>query len=115
MSPGRTLMAPGLKEDWLVALRSGKYKQISGQLKTTEGHCCLGVLCEVAGVTWDQRGTTFGVIQNGSYREDAILPTEVRERAGLPNNAPNSYLRLSEMNDDGATFAELADYIEANY
>lgn len=32
---------------WIEALRSGEYQRISGRLKTTQGHCCLGVACEI--------------------------------------------------------------------
>jgi hypothetical protein len=32
------------KEAWLKALRSGKYKKATGRMKTSQGHCCLGVL-----------------------------------------------------------------------
>lgn len=31
------------KATWLRALRSGKYKQDQGTLKTSRGYCCLGV------------------------------------------------------------------------
>lgn len=42
----------GLKEEWIKALRSGEYKQVSGYMRW-EAHgqayyCALGVLCEVA-------------------------------------------------------------------
>lgn len=33
---------------WIKALRSGKYKQITGRLAKDGGFCCLGVLCEQA-------------------------------------------------------------------
>lgn len=33
---------------WVKALRSGKYTQGQGQLKTTDEYCCLGVLCDLA-------------------------------------------------------------------
>jgi len=36
-----------LKENWLNALKSGIFKQEPGQLKTSHGHCCLGVLAEI--------------------------------------------------------------------
>ena len=39
-----------LKDKWIAALRSGKYKQGKGALQRNESFCCLGVLCEVAGV-----------------------------------------------------------------
>lgn len=32
---------------WVAALRSGKYRQGPTALDGPEGHCCLGVLCEV--------------------------------------------------------------------
>ena len=40
-----------LKQDWVEALRSGKYKQGRRALYKpyTEAYCCLGVLCKVAG------------------------------------------------------------------
>lgn len=34
-------------EKWCAALRSGKYKQTRGRLQDEDGHCCLGVACEV--------------------------------------------------------------------
>ena len=39
-----------LKKVWVEALRSGEYKQGKGMLyRPEETHCCLGVLCKVAG------------------------------------------------------------------
>lgn len=35
------------KEKWIKALRSGKYKQDTGQLQTSMGYCCLGVGCRI--------------------------------------------------------------------
>lgn len=37
------------RKQWIEALKSGKYKQTRKVLGNTEGHCCLGVACEVAG------------------------------------------------------------------
>lgn len=31
--------------EWVAALRSGEYKQANKALKTSDGHCCLGVAC----------------------------------------------------------------------
>lgn len=36
--------------EWTAALRSGKYEQGRGFLNGPKGHCCLGVLCELAEV-----------------------------------------------------------------
>jgi hypothetical protein len=30
---------------WVEALRSGRYKQTTGQLQSLSGYCCLGVAC----------------------------------------------------------------------
>ena len=43
-----------IKERWVKALRSGKYKQGKGWLRKSSGpkkkseFCCLGVLCDLA-------------------------------------------------------------------
>lgn len=36
-----------LQSAWVRALESGKYEQTSGNLKTDEGFCCLGVACNL--------------------------------------------------------------------
>lgn len=41
-------MDPKVKAMWTEALRSGEYEQARGYLRTDNGYCCLGVLCEVA-------------------------------------------------------------------
>lgn len=41
-------LKPSVKKRWVEALRSGKYTQGVGELKTAGGSfCCLGVLCDV--------------------------------------------------------------------
>lgn len=63
-----------LKNKWIKALRSGKYKQVQENLKGevyTEdgeslgvGFCCLGVLCEVApGIKWNEKRGHYEVTQ----------------------------------------------------
>jgi len=47
-----------VKKAWLLALRSGDYKQASQALKTISlddivAYCCLGVLCALGKGTWD--------------------------------------------------------------
>lgn len=36
-----------IKELWIKALRSGEFRQTKHDLKTDDGYCCLGVLCEL--------------------------------------------------------------------
>ena len=48
------VMDEELKANWLRALRSGKYKQGMGYLRSTtsedepDSFCCLGVLCDIS-------------------------------------------------------------------
>ena len=72
---------------WESALRSGDYRQGVGCLRheTAAGpvHCCLGVLCEVAGEQWEQptkRGTVgLAAIATDQY---GTLPWSLAVRLG---------------------------------
>lgn len=100
-------MTPELKAKWIAALRSGEYKQTTGRLVRVERdgykHCCLGVLCEVAGY----RRVDGGFLTSECLLVDLLPPGEM-EKLGLSSCKP-----FIEMNDkDGKNFAEIADYIE---
>lgn len=94
---------------WTEALRSGDYTQATGALVDVDGsngeivgHCCLGVLCDLAvkaGVKVDYEGPKehrgeydptdpedvywTGVTYDGA---DALLPKSVRDWAGMKTN-----------------------------
>ncbi len=103
---------------WIRALRSGEYKQGSSFLKTIHGHCCLGVACEVA----IQGGIHINVKSEEHYfrfgGHTGAVPDIVKEWIGLKESqgqfGPQDHQTLAAMNDDGKTFAEIADFIEAN-
>lgn len=116
-----------VKREWTATLRSDDYKQAKGNLHTEVGFCCLGVLCDLhrkahPGYTWAWSD------DEGSYLYDPAgerfeLPEEVLEWAGLKHSNPPTpnrefngrvYQSLAELNDAGATFAEIADVIEAD-
>lgn len=127
-----------VKALWTAALRSGEYSQAKGYLRSDEGYCCLGVLCEVAvknGVipkaerivrAFDSEPTYI----YGDDRAHLTLPSEVMEWAGLTEYNPltdmdsevgrvsdESHPRkapLSELNDSmGFDFEKIADVIDA--
>lgn len=107
-------MKPEIKNKWIKALKSGKYKQGTNTLKTIDGkYCCLGVLCKLygqeKGVNWRKRGTSNYFLDECSY-----LPSAVQEWAGLTDNNPKAGDNvLSLLNDkEKYDFGKIADEIE---
>jgi hypothetical protein len=92
------------RAEWVDALRSGEYKQGGGFLYDAENktYCCLGVACALAGVELENfppetlRTITFDDV--GAGQLDDWLELTNRKRKSL-----------AEMNDDGNSFAEIAD------
>lgn len=115
-----------IKRNWVEALRSGEYRQTEGYLRTDEGHCCLGVLCDLA----EKRGVVQGGHDGnrygyGRWSESHTLPEEVMEWAGTrgdDNPMVTVYLGaeygtrsmpLAELNDTFKwDFNQIADAIE---
>jgi hypothetical protein len=115
-------MKAELKQKWVEALRSGKYEQGRLVLKNTEGHmCCLGVLLDIeAPAGWSACATEIpGEVghyghQDGNFCGD-FLHLKTRERHGLTSELDDGESiahRLAHMNDNGRSFAEIADWIE---
>jgi hypothetical protein len=72
------------KAKWLKALRSRKFKQGHMALHNSEGYCCLGVACVVAGA--EEREPTYGsdkAFVYGGDRNSSVLPDALREEIGL--------------------------------
>ena len=112
-------MNPKLKQKWVDALRSGRFRQTHGQLKARNGACCcLGVLCQISGVQWVWRSdhgepAYFAGDENRNY-----LPRQLAQEIGL-NRTCQTDLALMNDGDDiqdirPHSFAEIADYIEEN-
>jgi len=87
-------------ERWVAALRSGLYKQSTAHLYNDNGYCCLGVACNLEDVS-DEK--LFGQI----YPNFDWLPLEIKYN--------NLDIECATLNDHlGYSFAEIADWIEAN-
>lgn len=118
--------------EWTKALRSGEYKKGRGYLRTnnedgTQSYCCLGVLCEIAGLNRDEDE------RHPHYRIDGIsasstrLPTYLANYLGLGPNTDGifkeqtefsgeKYDSLMSINDETtATFSDIADIIEREW
>lgn len=127
-------MNPEIKADWVKSLRSGEYQQGVGALRLTfdreRRFCCLGVLADravLAGVVPGWQGHDSSP-EASIYGEWQVLPEAVGAWAGLWDTNPLVRVAkpsedypwtwsertesLAELNDDGLTFAEIADLIE---
>lgn len=125
-----------IKARWVAALRSGRYPQTWGALRTSEGYCCLGVLCDVRDPSlWKPFERPKGYLNSDHPTEGdlvgepdvtytyleaaATLPDGVSEWARLIDNDPDINLafdivQLSVLNDDFQyDFNQIADVIEA--
>lgn len=112
-------MNPEIKAKWIVALRSGKYKQGRQRLTNKNNeYCCLGILCELA-VAADVIPPAKNEEHGKVYCDRrAILPVEVMSWAGLDDANPDvDGIPLGERNDGAYdipahTFPQIADLIE---
>ncbi len=90
-----------LRDKWLKALRSGKFRQAQGRLRRVdrktgeESFCCLGVL-----------GTC-----SGASKETLRSKEMYGNSCGLNNNQTR---KLSTMNDTGQSFEQISNWIERN-
>jgi hypothetical protein len=113
-----------IQRAWVRALRSKKYKQTDGVLSKVEndeivGHCCLGVLCQLAlkNKVITRTSKTFEqdteCIVYGS--ECQRLPPKIQRWAGMRSKDGTleaDQSSLAKLNDEGMIFKEIADIIE---
>ena len=121
-------MDPHLKEQWLKALRSGKYEQTSGFLcevdsDAEESFCCLGVLFDIAGGEvggeWSEPKSVFkfsplarkAIVKSSRSSDSSMLPNGFTKFSKLSKYTQNE---LAEMNDNGWSFEKIANWIERN-
>ena len=103
---------------WVDALRSGKYKQAKEALKTTTGAmCCLGVLCELAGVEWEKSGVGRKILPVDATAHvatrQAMEFVGLRKPSGDFTNEIWGLTSLADLNDDGKRFKTIANIIES--
>lgn len=103
------------REEWIEALRSGKYPQTKGILHNEEGFCCLGVACDLKNPNLWEREISW---QNGEpvfyYSWDSmmsLLPDYLREELNITDLQMTD---LTHLNDAGVSFKVIADLIEKN-
>lgn len=87
------MMIPSIKEKWLIALRSGKFKQGFGRMEENGAFCPIGVLAQV---------TT----------NKPMIPYYIRDQWGLEMH---QLCEVAVLNDElKLSFEHIADWVEAN-
>jgi hypothetical protein len=105
-----------IKKLWVRALRSGDYMQVGGRLRDGDSFCCLGVLCNLHAMEHPKIARKQ-LLTCEYMGEDATPPVAVLKWAGLPLDAPDvaicgRHALLTEANDFGLSFHEIANIIE---
>ena len=128
------------RDEWTAGLRSGKFKPGHARLcAITQGdtepkYCCLGVLSKLQGRLTDVTTPIYGDLNGMCAGDDgdsvSVLAVDNPLRDILGNTAQlgqhdvrinqtiityQTCVSLAELNDAGATFAEIADVIDAVY
>lgn len=110
------------RQKWIDALRSGQYQQSPRALHDDGGFCCLGLLAHVVGglkpESLEHCGT-YGFLSGEATGGDYGLgvPEQEGDRWFDPSQTDTHTTlqrKLAAMNDNGQSFAEIADWIEAN-
>jgi hypothetical protein len=109
-----------LQDVWLKKLKSGRYKQGIGRLHKVRNRqayfCCLGLACKV----YHENVKPLNIIRFDGYVEYdekyGELPKQVQKAFGFRDSLGKcSYGKhLSEMNDSGNSFKEIAEFVENN-
>lgn len=105
------------RQQWIDALKSGKYKKGEGRLKTNDNcYCCLGVLAELNNDLDENncfKGFSVALLRNhtaGLIRNLNIPSSHEYNHYGLNEDIQN---KLATINDDYDTFEPVIEAIKA--
>ena len=114
-----------LRAKFLVALKSGEYKQGRGRLKRGDQYCVLGLMCEVSqcgnwinklgNVGWAHKACSkdFNPEYSADYymKHAADLPKEVLEAYNISHKFESTLMVLNDFANE--TFSEIAQFLES--
>lgn len=110
-----------LRDKWIAALRSDKYKQGNGYLNRKGDFCCLGVLADITDQSWseaDSCGRREWIPGEGMSCGDGNSNLTAVPKIMLPVKVQTSLYYMNDglgaWRDGGLSFTEIADYIEAH-
>lgn len=133
-TPTTPKLKPEIKAEWLAALRGGEYEQGQGLLrrdnhlkKGQSQYCCLGVLCDLLvkkGIgQWvfddEENGWMYadqaGMLNDISLTEATLEKIGVGVEVGSEMRVDHDGGYLTTMNDQGKSFATIAQVIEEQF
>lgn len=131
LSNGWTLEVPegyekkplAILNEWVAALRSGKYKQGTRYLRNcNDTYCCLGVLLDIEGVQWEpanQSNAYYAMDRHGKSLELYFGDSGVSMGGDISPCAvydgTNERNFLISINDAGLPFHDIATVLEHVY
>ena len=106
------------RTNWIEALKSGKYKQVSGAMTRDDGYCCLGVASKL----YQEMENKYYTISGWSFPEEEGPPVPEELYGGdeelyhEEDKTVEGWLpsKLAGMNDNGSDFVEIANWIKEN-
>lgn len=103
-----------LKTKWVKALRSGKYEQGQGKLRSLQDeYCCLGVLASVTGCKWRKDEDRFRYYLKNNFDEGGVrFSAHFLEEIGLNVEDEDTLIDMNDM--EGSSFEKIANWIEKN-
>lgn len=108
-----------VKNVWLKALRSGKYRQGEGYLckqdkNNKSRYCCLGVLCnESHDGDWNREDDDYDGFVNWSIGgRSGAIPENIAKGFGLNLRTQEKLVALND--GEKLNFKEIAEWIEKN-
>lgn len=113
-------MKRSIARKWAAELDSGEYEQTKHKLRDDYGFCCLGILCNLHA----QENPEIAALNTSKYEyfgHSLITPRVVMEWSGLTKpeglfkDSDGKNKILSELNDEGMTFPEIAKIIRKNW
>lgn len=103
-------MKPGTNQKkWLAALRSGEFEQTVGCLQDSDGHCCLGVACDIL-ATADE--LNIDEDNDRLHGEDLDSQPSVQKALGLRDG---SGYPTNEVKGQSSTHRQALKYIDSEF
>jgi hypothetical protein len=108
------------KAKWVEALRSGKYNQGMGRLRSGDRYCCMGVLCDVViDGKWDPfksrdilGGQRYQYCTHTGDSFGSSLNNAALDEVGLSGEEENTLINMNDI--QRCDFERIAAHIEEN-